>query len=300
MRWIDFENKKPTDAFEGWTPWAQSRWEAWLKKSAELLQQMEALNREVTQLRTAGNNEGVAEKLKARNKIIDDNCNHWGELKDWLLALSHGKCWFSEAKDVYNHWHVEHFRPKKQAKEIDGTEREGYWWLAFDYSNFRICGSVGNSKKGGWFPLHENSNCSTFDCRCEDSEAAYLIDPTKQCDVALISFQEDGNAIPLESDEESWDWKRADESIKRLRLNTYDRLPEERRKLANKLKDLIDRFLIEKSRYKPGVNEAPRGKMDEIARQIIAYLDEREPLSAYARWYVNTLLKKRFDQTLRQ
>ena len=49
---------------------------------------------------------------------------------------------------------VEHFRPKLEVKELYKEQnREGYWWLAFDYHNFRVCGNVGNRKKGGWFPL---------------------------------------------------------------------------------------------------------------------------------------------------
>ncbi len=281
MRWIDFENKKPTDSFEGWTPWTDERWQDWQQESACLVEKMEELDAEGKLLRSQGDKEGANEKFKARNKIIDDNSEHWGKLKEWLLALSHGKCWFSEVRDVYNHWHVEHFRPKKQAKNLDGSEREGYWWLAFKYSNFRICGSVGNAKKGGWFPLHGESVCSTFERRCEDSEAHYLIDPTKQCDISLLAFQEDGNVIPLSGLEE-WETQRVEVSIERLRLNSYDRLPEARRKLANKLKDLIERFYQKKSAYRPGINEAPRSAMEEIVRQIKAHLHEKEPLSAFA------------------
>src|SRR5688572_23209318 len=84
----------------------------------------------------------------ARYEIIDRNRAFWGELKQWLLGLSHGKCWFSEAKDCFNHWDVEHYRPKTSAKDGDGTAYDGYWWLAFDWRNFRICGNAGNRKKG--------------------------------------------------------------------------------------------------------------------------------------------------------
>lgn len=82
----------------------------------------------------------------ARRKIIDDNSAVWGELKPWLLEISHKKCWFSEAKECFSHYDVEHYRPKKSAKDADGTEHEGYWWLAFDWKNFRICGNAGNQK----------------------------------------------------------------------------------------------------------------------------------------------------------
>ncbi len=82
-----------------------------------------------------------------------------GAPKNWLLALSGGKCWFSEVRELYSHYDVEHFRPKKEAKGLDGADRDGYWWLAFDYMNFRVCGYVGNRKKGGWFPLQQGSLC---------------------------------------------------------------------------------------------------------------------------------------------
>ena len=102
----------------------------------------------------------AAPDAAARNAIIDANSGVWGALKQWLLALSHQKCWFSEAKDCFSHWDVEHYRPKKSAKDVDGTEHDGYWWLAFDWQNFRICGNAGNRKKGTFFPLRGNCLCN--------------------------------------------------------------------------------------------------------------------------------------------
>lgn len=90
--------------------------------------------------------ESLTEKLKRltpeeRKKLIEKN-NIWGELKEWLLQLSHGKCWYSEAKEIYSFYDVDHFRPKNRAKQLDGTERDGYWWLAFDWRNYRISGTA--------------------------------------------------------------------------------------------------------------------------------------------------------------
>ncbi len=86
----------------------------------------------------------------------------------------------------------EHFRPKKEAKALDGTIRDGYWWLAFDYMNFRVCGNVGNRKKGGWFPLQDGSLRSSYEKRCEESETGYLLDPIDIDDVKLLAFDEEG------------------------------------------------------------------------------------------------------------
>lgn len=150
MRFIDIEGKTPANTpanpdFPQWTPWTESKWQAWLGKSNEYREKL-------IEYHEAGD-------IEARNKFIDDHSLHWGKLKPWLEALSLGKCWFSEAKELFSHYDVEHFRPKKEAKVLDGTVRDGYWWLAFDYTNFRLCGNVGNRKKGGWFPLIKSLVC---------------------------------------------------------------------------------------------------------------------------------------------
>lgn len=47
---------------------------------------------------------------------------------------------------------VEHYRPKKRGKRSPrGQVSDGYWWLAFEWSNYRLCGKVGNAKKGDFF-----------------------------------------------------------------------------------------------------------------------------------------------------
>jgi hypothetical protein len=195
MRWIDFENKQPTEAISGWLPWSQEKWQAWLAESHRLHRLVRVLNNEANTLADTGQQQQSRAKLEARNEVIDDNDDHWSDLKPWLFALSHGKCWFTEARDIASHQDVEHFRPKKEAKDLDGSTRDGYWWLAFEYSNFRAAGNVPNRKKGGWFPLHKDSALSTFEARCEENETPYLLDPIRQTDVDLLAFDEEGNAI---------------------------------------------------------------------------------------------------------
>lgn len=165
-----------------------------------------------------------------RDKIIDDNSALWGELKAWLGKLSKGKCWFSEARDVFSHWDIEHYRPKKIAKDLDGSEREGYWWLAFDWRNFRICGNVGNRKKGGYFPLRSATHFATAANRNIDDEFPYLLDPTRPEDPLLLTFDENGDVKPL-PDLDDWNRSRAEESIKRYKLRDHEPLMEARREV---------------------------------------------------------------------
>jgi hypothetical protein len=155
----------------------------------------------------------------SRDKIIDDNSRVWGEVKDWLGHFSNHKCWFTEARDTGSYWQVEHFRPKKEAKD---PERDGYWWLAFDYRNYRLCGSIVNTKKGSFFPLRaETSAANGPDDNCDD-EAPLLIDPTEEKDVMLLTFAEDGRAVPAE--QHGWQRERAEKSIERYKLNDYPML----------------------------------------------------------------------------
>jgi len=257
VRFIDLENNKPDDV--------------WLKKSDEL-------TKKLIELHEKGDIEG-------RNKLINDNSEHWGKLKEWLLDLSHRKCWFSEAREIYSHYDVEHFRPKLEAKSLDGTPRDGYWWLAFDYRNFRACGNVGNRKKGGWFPLKAGSILSKYDNQCEESETCYLLDPTDADDVELIAFDEEGKVIPAPGITD-WEMERVDETIKRLKLNEHEDLPTERQKIWQKMAREIEKYERAKSRCGAGNNPAAKEKLRQHARNIKLMTKECEELSAVAKWCV--------------
>jgi len=123
----------------------------------------------------------------ARDAIIDAQANQiWGEIKDWLLSLSHNKCWFSEAEDIFSHRDVEHFRPKKACKRKVGQKRityeDGYWWLTYDWKNYRICGNVGNGKKGIMFPLLIGSSVATCNGLSYQNECPIFLDPASPAD----------------------------------------------------------------------------------------------------------------------
>lgn len=272
MIWIDLEHKHPTDTdIPGWAPWTQDQWNAWLTKSKQLVANLAALD--------AGG------KREERNGLIDSNKPHWDKLKPWLLALSGGKCWFSEVRELYSHYDVEHFRPKKEAKALDGTQRDGYWWLAFDYMNFRACGNVGNRKKGGWFPLKAGSECSSYALPCEEVESTYLLDPIDIEDVQLLVFDEEGKAVS-KPDATEWEQHRVAETVKRLKLNEHAALAEERRKVWAKVSYQITTYQQAKDRYRLAGNAVAKEKAKSAAKQVYEMTRTTAELSAVAKWCV--------------
>lgn len=270
MIFIDLENKLPTDAdLPANIRWCQADWDAWLAEAARLVTELATLN--------------AAGKIKERNELIDKHSGHWGKLKPWLLALSGGKCWFTEARDIASHLDVEHFRPKKSARNVKGPERDGYWWLAFDYMNFRIAGNVPNRKKGVWFPLRYDSQCSTYPHRCEGDEIPHFLDPTNAYDVTLLAFDEEGKAIPAPGIAR-WEHVRVKRTVERLKLTEHQALAEERRKVWQNTTKLINKYLQALSDAR--TSGAARERLKAAAREIVCLTKPDAELSAVAKWCV--------------
>lgn len=270
MIFIDLEHKRPTDVeLPQNIRWTKTNWDAWLTES-------DRLHKELAKLHADGN-------LKERNQLIDDRSTHWGKLKPWLLALSDGKCWFTEAREIASHLDVEHFRPKKAARNVKGPERDGYWWLAFDFMNFRIAGTVPNRKKGVWFPLQYGSPSSSFIRRCEGDEITYFLDPTNAHDVTLLAFDEEGKAMPTPG-VSRWDNIRVRRTIERLKLTEHQALAEERRKIWQRMNTHISNYKRELNLARHSVAARERAKNE--AREIADLTKPSAELSAVAKWCV--------------
>jgi hypothetical protein len=201
-----------------------------------------------------------------RLKIIKNNQAIWSGLKNWLLSLSYHKCWFSEAKDCFQYWDVEHFRPKAKAKDLEGKEREGYWWLTFDWTNLRVCGCVGNRKKETYFPLG-SAYCATSAHRDTDDEVPYLLDPVIKADCALLSFNELGEAVPAPG-VDKWSAKRVTTSVKQYALD-FELLTLQRKTVWETCTALIHEVqnLMDEHAQQPGAAKKARieAKMEQLS-----------------------------------
>jgi hypothetical protein len=141
-----------------------------------------------------------------RARLIKKNAALWSEIKEALWAAGGEKCWYSEVLLPLGAAEVEHFRPKGR---LSGELFAGYWWLAFDWRNYRVASHLANTRrydkvnkglrgKGSYFPLSAGIRANyiavppAHDPLCVACEAPLLLDPTDISDTKLLTFDQDG------------------------------------------------------------------------------------------------------------
>jgi len=228
-----------------------------------------------------------------RKKIIKKNERLWKDLKDFLLKLFHNKCWYSEAREIISRYDVDHFRPKNIARQLDGTERPGYWWLAFDWKNYRLAGNIANQKstgkrgKGDYFPLLEGTKAASGPDSDLSDETIYLLDPVNPLDWTFLTFDQYGKPIP-NANIGTFDYHRAEVTIKLLHLD-YQLLKDERVRiwqLCTRIMNHID-YLVKK--YEKNSTGEIKTQIDNLVDILKEYIIEDAELSSTAR----TCLKSR-------
>jgi|SRR6185369_16587285 len=187
--------------------------------------------------------------IDERIQFIDDNRTFWSQLKNQFPYSD--KCWYSEAKESVSIYEVEHFRPTKATVKtasvlkgkkglapfeelrkdwIKATKYKGggYWWLAFNYKNYRNCGKKINSIKSIRFPLRLKSFIAYLETDDYTKEDVILLDPTKEGDPELLTFEPDGKVKPTITDSNDSRNLRAFVSIDVYGLNKIDALVKHR------------------------------------------------------------------------
>ncbi len=114
------------------------------------------------------------------------------EVKALLHRMFRGKCAYCEARYIATQpMDVEHFRPKSEVTDFDGSKRVGYYWLAAEWTNLlpscidcnRPRNHIENGKparlgKDTLFPLAANSPRAAFGGSI-DAERPLLLDPCR-------------------------------------------------------------------------------------------------------------------------
>ena len=238
-----------------------------------------------------------AEDPDTRREIIDSAKNEiWKELFLPLEKLSHGKCWYSEASDIMSDRDIDHFRPKKKAKNIDDIPRaneDGYWYLCYDYENYRFSSQYSNQLRvdkfnkdkgtGGksiYFPLFEGSLVGKTKKQCQD-EDIMLLDPCDEDDPILLTFSSDGKAIPnVQAILDPKDEIRVRTSIKLYHLD-HQPLEEARERLWGFCQRMIDeiRAIVENPE---DISNRGREKAKYLKQEIRKLTEKSQELSAVA------------------
>lgn len=246
--------------------------EDWLKKAQDLQKELDAIK-------------DIKDKLEHidKNPIWQDT-----SLFKALSDAMDGKCWYSEAKDLMSDRDIDHYRPKKEAKDIDGTKRLGYWFLAYDWENYRFSSIYSNRLrkdkfseeeiaygKGTYFPLKKGSVIASKKKETED-ERPYLLDPTKEKDASLISFNAFGKAVPSVPKSFSWDILRVEESIKFYHLD-HTPLKTARKKRWQACQIKINQ--IKKLCSDPDITKTDEVIVESLKKEIKEWADSKEMLS---------------------
>lgn len=142
-----------------------------------------------------------------RKKILNSEASSsvWRDYYALLPDSLKKKCWYCEAEDIRSDMPVDHFRPKNRVEEDQG--HYGYWWLAFDWENYRCVCTYCNSRRnceetqGGKacrFPLkNPESRAQTPDDQQRlKAEKPDFLDPFNPDDEKLLWFDPDGLPTP--------------------------------------------------------------------------------------------------------
>lgn len=229
-----------------------------------------------------------------RKKALATGSEVWSKLKDELATCSGGKCWYCETQDTRSDNAIDHFRPKGKVAECDG--HEGYWWLAFDWRNFRYSCTFCNSRRkdrstgdsGGkqdHFPLLDESGRVVGPDQDLKNEKPCLLDPLSPTDPRLLWFDEDGSAVPRYSPGTADRLrKRAEVSIELYHLN-HTRIREKRKLLANDIARNVrkaDRYFND---YESG-DPSAEDMIEAVFEQLVKAVSEKSEYSAAARSYL--------------
>lgn len=209
--------------------------------------------------------------LAARHKAVNRKSSVWRAAAGALSQASHDKCWYCESKQIRSDKPVDHFRPKNSVSEATG--HPGYWWLAFDWKNYRYSCTYCNSKRrdinGGTeggkqdhFPIipppqHARSSSDPLD-------RAKLLDPTNDNDTKLLTFLPNGFPYPTKSDQGSIE--RVGESVRLYHLD-YGPLVKKRKRLADDICQLVNYANVARA---SGDEDSYRFNKKEIIKRVRA------------------------------
>lgn len=279
MRYIDiYELEFPTN------------WQSRAKKALDKLRK-EIENAELA-AQLSGEDVAIARKKVISNGLQRSSSQKiWKDLASKLGDLSNYKCWYSESKNSGSDKDVDHFRPKGSVAE--DPNHEGYWWLAFDWLNYRYSCTWCNQRRvdienctdgGKWdhFPLSLGSFRAMKEGDDHNDEDVELLDPIDPHDWKLLTFRSDGQPTPSKP-EGTREYCRAKVSIWFYHLDRRE-FVRDRRDLAGRVQRLIQHMEILRMQItQPKMRQLYKDQEKELLRIINKKSEYSSAALAYAR-----------------
>lgn len=217
------------------------------------------------------------------HNAIDASAKVWSKAKTALAAASFDKCWYCECKQDRSDLHVDHFRPKN--KVANDRTHPGYWWLAFDWENFRLACTYCNCARrdsetgdsGGKatkFPIIEPP--ARMRKPHDQRDKPMLLDPLVISDPSKLTYHINGLARSVNSDATTEDWKRVNESILVFHFRET-RLKRAREDLAI---DIENEFVAANTFFENGDTR----NFERLADKLLARIRADAPYSMFARF----------------
>ncbi|MEY2483244.1 MAG: hypothetical protein QOK24_1772 [Verrucomicrobiota bacterium] len=224
--------------------------------------------------------EDIAKRIAAGQRVASsDFPSYWlaEDVRGVLFNTQFGKCAYCERRREKKYESdVEHFRPK--AAVTGETDHPGYWWLAYDWSNyFYACKPCNEGRKKTQFPLLPTGIRATSPNDSLETEYPELINPMDENPEDLLCYtwqHSEGRFVKVVGTD---DLGRGAKTVSVLDLNRMSLFEEDRPELLKSLFNLAKTMII--ARWKN--NE----RVMEECRQDIAYeTDRQRPLLGFRRY----------------
>jgi uncharacterized protein (TIGR02646 family) len=252
-------------------------WAEVVRKAEEFVER--AVAKAMNEARTKGKAEANLNEVtkQARTRAISKKNSIWSKAGQCLREIMHGKCWYCETFEIRSDMPVDHFRPKNSVAECDGNH-PGYWWLAFQWKNYRFsctyCNSARDSEdsKGGkqdHFPLVDPSMRAWNKDEDHLKEIPELLDPCDPDDPSLLFFNDQGRPVANPASATVDAQRRVKSSVRIYHLD-HPRLNRERKRIAIKIREKVQLIirLDAQSILTPGEIELRKDALREIVRHV--------------------------------
>jgi hypothetical protein len=247
-----------------------------------------------------------ASDKKARSKIFDRYSDLWSDVKVWYRKISYDKCWYCESSTLRIPGDIDHYRPKGK---VEGISHPGYWWLAFDWRNWRFACKYCNSRitdletgivggKGTHFPLLDGEKCRVQDvCDYEAlfEEDPLLLDPVEPGDSTLLTFTSDGlpgpaKKEPAEGENPSVEYLRAKRSIELYHLD-HSSLTRARRRIYIQVRNHVNEYQHYQEKWEKEHNHSDRMLAKKAKKALSLLISPKAEYSMTARAYLREYRK---------